>query len=226
MNQDFDKLLKAIDEAKSLTDSELDTLIAGLSEEERDMLNALVASKRAVQRNEARKCAESVADEAWKAFEREKFGKSNAIGKVLLISRLWLKIAAAVVVVIVISGLTLAAVRSKWIRFEKSPEAAVEQMSVVEEPRVAAEADSLALDDASQVVIADDVTLEALLERMAAHYGAAVRFADDAPRSVRLHFEWNKSLSLEQNMKLLDNFSKFSVCIENGVIIVSTDEDK
>ena len=33
MKQDFDKLFKAIDDAQSLTDSELEELIAGFSDE-------------------------------------------------------------------------------------------------------------------------------------------------------------------------------------------------
>ena len=76
------------------------------------------------------------------------------------------------------------------------------------------------------MVILDDVTLEELLAQMAAHYGAEVQFADDALRTMRLHFEWDKSLSLERNVQLLNNFSKFSVSIANDVITVSNPEEK
>ena len=81
MKQDFDKLFKVIDDAQSLTDSEIEKLVADLSEDERDMLNAMIATKRAMQRGEAQGRAEQVADEAWKAFSQQKFGNSKDISK-------------------------------------------------------------------------------------------------------------------------------------------------
>lgn len=226
MKQDFDKLFKAIDDAQSLTDSELEELIAGFSADERDMLNAMVATKRAMQRDEAMKSAEGVADEAWKAFEQQNFSGPNISDNLVPLRPLWHKIAAAVIAVVVISGLTVAAVRGNWLRIEKVPEAVVEQTA---EPLVvtdSAAADSVATGDVPQMEILDDVTLETLLARMAEHYGVTVQFADDALRTVRLHFEWDKSLTLERNVQLLNNFSKLSVSIENEVVIVSNPEEK
>lgn len=224
MKQDFDKLLRAIDDAQSLTDSEIEDLLAGLGDDERDVLNAMVATKRAMQRNEALKSAERVADEAWKAFERQNFGDfKEDKGNIVPIRPLWHKIAAAVVAVMVISGLMVAAVRGNWLRIAKAPEA-VEEQAATMEPSVAI--DSVATDDVTQVEILDDVTLETLLTRMAAHYGVMLRFADNAPRAMRLHFEWDKSLTLERNVQLLNNFSKLSVCIENDVVTVSNSEEK
>ena len=139
---------------------------------------------------------------------------------------LWRKIAAAVIAVVVISGLTVAAVHGNWLHIDEAPEAAVEQETTTGHSGYT---DHIATDtvaNARQVEILDDVTLEALLEQMAAHYGAEVQFADDALRTMRLHFEWDKSLSLERNVQLLNNFSKFSVSIANDVITVSNPEEK
>lgn len=230
MKQDFDELFKLIDDAQNLTDSEIEKLVADLSEDERDMLNAMIATKRAMQRGEAQGRAEQVADEAWKAFSQQKFGNSKDISKgisnVVPMRPLWRKIAAAVIAVVVISGLTVAAVHGNWLHIDEAPKAAVEQETTTGHSGYT---DHIATDtvaNARQVEILDDVTLEALLEQMAAHYGAEVQFADDALRTMRLHFEWDKSLSLECNVQLLNNFSKFSVSIANDVITVSNPEEK
>ena len=230
MKQDFDELFKLIDDAQNLTDSEIEKLVADLSEDERDMLNAMIATKRAMQRGEAQGRAEQVADEAWKAFSQQKFGNSKDISKgisnLVPMRPLWRKIAAAVIAVVVISGFTVAAVHGNWLHIDEAPKAAVEQETTTGHSGYT---DHIATDtvaNARQVEILDDVTLEALLEQMAAHYGAEVQFADDALRTMRLHFEWDKSLSLERNVQLLNNFSKFSVSIANDVITVSNPEEK
>ena len=230
MKQDFDELFKLIDDAQNLTDSEIEKLVADLSEDERDMLNAMIATKRAMQRGEAQGRAEQVADEAWKAFSQQKFGNSKDISKgisnVVPMRPLWRKIAAAAIAVVVISGLTVAAVHGNWLHIDEAPKAAVEQETTTGHSGYT---DHIATDtvaNARQVEILDDVTLEALLEQMAAHYGAEVQFADDALRTMRLHFEWDKSLSLDRNVQLLNNFSKFSVSIANDVITVSNPEEK
>ena len=226
MKQDFDELFKLIDDAQNLTDSEIEKLVADLSEDERDMLNAMIATKRAMQRGEAQGRAEQVADEAWKAFSQHKFGGGKNISNLVPMRHMWHKIAAAAIAVVVISGLTVAAVHGNWLHIDEAPKAAVEQETTTGHSGYT---DHIATDtvaNARQVEILDDVTLEALLEQMAAHYGAEVQFADDALRTMRLHFEWDKSLSLERNVQLLNNFSKFSVSIANDVITVSNPEEK
>ena len=226
MKQDFDELFKLIDDAQNLTDSEIEKLVADLSEDERDMLNAMIATKRAMQRGEAQGRAEQVADEAWKAFSQQKFGNSKDISNVVPMRHMWHNIAAAAIAVVVISGFTVAAVHGNWLHIDEAPKAAVEQETTTGHSGYT---DHIATDtvaNARQVEILDDVTLEALLEQMAAHYGAEVQFADDALRTMRLHFEWDKSLSLERNVQLLNNFSKFSVSIANDVITVSNPEEK
>ena len=226
MKQDFDELFKLIDDAQNLTDSEIEKLVADLSDDERDMLNAMIATKRAMQRGEAQGRAEQVADEAWKAFSQHKFGGGKNISNLVPMRHMWHKIAAAAIAVVVISGLTVAAVHGNWLHIDEAPKAAVEQETTTGHSGYT---DHIATDtvaNARQVEILDDVTLEALLEQMAAHYGAEVQFADDALRTMRLHFEWDKSLSLERNVQLLNNFSKFSVSIANDVITVSNPEEK
>ena len=226
MKQDFDELFKLIDDAQNLTDSEIEKLVADLSDDERDMLNAVIATKRAMQRSDAQERAEQVADEAWKAFSQQKFGNSKDISNVVPMRPVWCKIAAAAIAVVVISGFTVAAVHGNWLHIDEAPKAAVEQETTTGHSGYT---DHIATDtvaNARQVEILDDVTLEALLEQMAAHYGAEVQFADDALRTMRLHFEWDKSLSLERNVQLLNNFSKFSVSIANDVITVSNPEEK
>lgn len=226
MKQDFDELFKLIDDAQNLTDSEIEKLVADLSDDERDMLNAMIATKRAMQRSDAQEHAEQVADEAWKAFSQQKFGNSKDISNVVPMRPVWCKIAAAAIAVVVISGFTVAAVHGNWLHIDEAPKAAVEQETTTGHSGYT---DHIATDtvaNARQVEILDDVTLEALLEQMAAHYGAEVQFANDALRTTRLHFEWDKSLSLERNVQLLNNFSKFSVSIANDVITVSNPEEK
>lgn len=226
MKQDFDKLFKVIDDAQSLTDGEIEKLVADLSDDERDMLNAVIATKRAMQRSDAQEHAEQVADEAWKAFSQHKFGGGKNISNLVPMRHMWHKIAAAAIAVVVISGLTVAAVHGNWLHIDEAPETVVEQEATSGQSGYT---DHIAADtvaSARQVVILDDVTLEELLAQMAAHYGAEVQFANDALRTTRLHFEWDKSLTLERNVQLLNNFSKFSVSVANDVITVSNPEEE
>ena len=226
MKQDFDELFKLIDDAQNLTDSEIEKLVADLSEDERDMLNAMIATKRAMQRGEAQGRAEQVADEAWKAFSQQKFGNSKDISNVVPMRPVWCKIAAAAIAVVVISGFTVAAVHGNWLHIDEAPKAAVEQETTTGHSGYIGHTAADTVASARQVVILDDVTLEELLAQMAAHYGAEVQFANDALRTTRLHFEWDKSLTLEHNVQLLNNFSKFSVSVANDVITVSNPEEE
>ena len=239
MEQNYDKLFEAIDNAGNLSDGELEALLSGLSEDEREMFGAMIATKRALQRNEAKNRADSVADEAWKVFEHRNFGAKRcdtddveARSETIQLKKaffmplrpIWMKIAASVASVLLMTGLTVAAVNGNWFNLESVAETE-DAENIAEVTETAFVADTNVTTEVPQVEILDDVTLEEMMARIAAYYGSTVQFADDDLRNIRLHFEWDKSKTLECNIKLLNNFTKISVSIENGVIIVSNLEN-
>lgn len=239
MKQDSYKLFETIENADNLSESKLEELLASLSDEEGEMFRAMIATKQAMQHSEALKIADGVAEEDWKAFERRNFSNNSETEIKLeqgeIIKSKWIfmskksllgKIAAAVAVIVLFSGITLAAITG--FKFSFAPQVETDDVEETMEQEIGARTEVIAdsaAKEAPQTVIFDEVTLETMLSQMAASYGVSVRFTDENLRTIRMHYEWNKSLTLENNVQLLNNFSKIEVSIENKFITVSnTDE--
>ena len=66
----------------------------------------------------------------------------------------------------------------------------------------------------------DDVRLDSILTVVSAHYGKAVSFRDEEPRSMKLITTWNPDESLEAFIDHLNMFDYIQLTLKNDTIFV------
>lgn len=137
-------------------------------------------------------------------------------------SRSWLRVAALFVGVLMLSGITFAAIHI--VRWVSAPEP---QMVKVEHPIKAPKATANAKDnvetnttDTIQSVVFDNVTFEKMLPEIAAKYNAEVIFQNAEAKQLRFYFLWKKNDNLHEVIEKLNMFSQVNITIENEKLIV------
>ncbi len=162
-------------------------------------------------------------DEAWKEFSagREELGKKTVL------SRSVFKVAACIVGVVLLSGIAIAAIRSgvfSSLSADVSNSESAERVSVpvagaeLEEdaPQIVEKADTTDL----KTVVFDNVEIEEVLSQMADFYDVKVEFEDPASRHIRVFFNWDKEMSLDRNIKILNAFDRIHITKADGILKV------
>ncbi len=162
-------------------------------------------------------------DKAWKEFSAGR----ELPGKKAVLSRSVFKVAASIIGVALLSGIAIAAIRSGVFRSLFADESNRESVECVTEPLTVAESK----DDAPQTtecadstdlktVVFDNAEIEEVLSQMADFYDVTVAFEDPASRHIRIFFNWDKTMSLEQNLKILNAFDRIHIIMADGVLKV------
>ncbi|MGM9862994.1 MAG: DUF4974 domain-containing protein [Lepagella sp.] len=73
---------------------------------------------------------------------------------------------------------------------------------------------------ASVTVVFQDRPLADILAAMEEYYGVTVEYASEAPRDLRLYYQWDQSLPLETVAEDLDNFARLDLSLRGDTIIV------
>lgn len=79
-----------------------------------------------------------------------------------------------------------------------------------------AQADSAAV----SIVTFKDETLVDILAAMGRRYGLEVEFKNPDARRLRLYFNWNPAISLEETVEQLNNFEQINISLRNNKLIV------
>jgi hypothetical protein len=66
----------------------------------------------------------------------------------------------------------------------------------------------------------DNAELQTILKQMSEYYHKTLEFKSEKTKRVRLYFVWNKQLTLEQNIELLNSFERININILENQIIV------
>ncbi len=75
-------------------------------------------------------------------------------------------------------------------------------------------ADSIALrkkKPAPVVKVFDNATLSDILSAMGQYYGLKVIFHSETAKTIRLHFEWNQTKSIDANIAILNGFQQIAI---------------
>ena len=72
----------------------------------------------------------------------------------------------------------------------------------------------------SVTVVFQDRPLADILAAMGEYYGVTVEYASEAPRDLRLYYQWDQSLPLETVAEDLDNFARLDLSLRGDTIIV------
>ncbi len=207
-NNNIDRLLAMLDHPERYSEQEImDTV--NHDDETREFYRSLTQSSRA-RRSQRSNSLPMDVDKAWEQFEQTHLATQKH-------GRLWQRVAATVLGVLMMSGIAWAAVYTVR-HFTATDKSKQTTENVATPPQTEAEAGSnLDVADTSAVeketpVVFDNTPLEQMLSEIATYYGITVEFQNEDARNLRFHFVWNKGDGLE---KVLEDMSHFeSVTIE------------
>ena len=129
-----------------------------------------------------------------------------------------LKVAASFIGILLLSGLTLAAVhlwRPSSVPSREGVESSVRCEDVSTQPLP-----SLTRGTGGETITFDNVPLDTMLMEMASYYHVAVGFQREEARQLRFHFVWKRSESLDRVLERLNHFEAIHIKRDGKRIIV------
>ena len=175
-----------------------------------EMLEQLVTAKRAMT-----DIPEPDVDAEWQRFEQAHFAPVK--------NRSWLKVAAMIAGVLMLSAFTYAAIRAvshHTVDKAKEPTEKVTAESQPEStvgPRLGV-ADTAAV--VAEPVVFDNQPLDQMLEQIAPHYGMQVEFRNEDARALRFYFVWQPDEDLDAVLERLNLFESVNISKEGNTIVV------
>ena len=208
-NNNIDRLLAMLDHPERYSEQEImDTV--NHDDETREFYRSLTQAARARRSQRSHSLPVDV-DKAWQQFEQTHLAVQKH-------GRLWQRVAATVLGVLMMSGIAWATVYTvRHFTATDNSKQTTENITNSAQAEADAVGPCLSVADTSTVksdepVVFDNTTLEQMLGEIAAYYGMTVEFQNEDARNLRFHFVWNKGDGLE---KVLEDMSHFeSVTIE------------
>ena len=129
---------------------------------------------------------------------------------------IWRRVAAAVAVMLVISGLALAAIFMER-RQQPAPPANTQHPTPITHHPAAVT--PLAPQPEPQQVLFEDAELQTILQQVGEYYQKKVVFSNDSTRHIRLYIKWNQAESANEMIERLNNFEKVNIKLDGNNII-------
>lgn len=202
------------------TDEQVESLLA--DEDMKDFFHYMAMFRMAMKKGNPKKVN---VDEVWKEFADTQRLKVNETSGETFSNRR--KIAASIISVIFLSGITFAAIHSGIFRFSSSDEAnqakteqvsSTSDLNKMDSIKVSAteKADSLDL----KPVVFDNTELGDVVSQLAAFYNVKVEFDNAESQHVRIFFNWDKTKTLKQNLEILNAFERIQITEVDGILKV------
>ena len=198
-------LLDMHEHPENYTDEQLEAMLND------EMQEQLATAKRAMT-----DIPEPDVDAEWQRFEQQHFAPVK--------NRRWLKVAAMIAGVMMLSAFTYAAihaVRHNAVDKAKEPTENVVPESQSESsvrPRLGV-ADTVAVVEGEPVVF-DNQPLDQMMEHIAPHYGMQVEFRNEDARALRFYFVWQPDEVLDAVLERLNLFESVNISKEGNTIVV------
>ena len=158
-------------------------------------------------------------DAEWQRFDREHFGEKHSQFS-------WRKMAAAVTGLVLVSGLTFAAIHI-YVRKSQQP------MPISDNATHVVVKDSIRQDSTKTLVANDtkaakpvihktfeNVAFDKMMAEIAAYYDMQVRFDNADAKSLRLYYDWDSLSSIEDVVNELDQFENVNIKVEGQTIVI------
>ena len=215
MKQDkIDLLLSMQEHPENYSDEQLKQMLAD-DPELADLLEQLAQTKRAFVKRETEEEAISVEDE-WAKFASEHDVKMDSPR-----SGMFYKVAASIVGILLMAGVTFAAIHIVRTIVSPNNEPKVEQTvktgTVLSTSEVEERKDGKNI---GEPIVFDNVPLEKMLTQIAAYYGKEVEFQNDDARQLRFYFVWKKNETLDATLRRLNLFESITVELNDNKLIV------
>ena len=162
-----------------------------------------------------------IIDEEWTKFEAEHFKDGrNSNSSILQFFNSTKKIAALFIGVLILSGITYAAIH--MISSNPQSEQVDQTVAVDKTQPLTINAQQSASADSTiiQPVVFENAELSMILQEIASFYQCEVVYKKEKTKRVRLFFTWDKKQSLDQVVETFNKFERFHIAKENQKLIV------
>ena len=132
----------------------------------------------------------------------------------------WRKIAAIFIGILMISGLTYAAISIKRHAAESTAMHKEQTENVV--TKTVTENNAVEKSDTVEVKekMFDDVELSTILNEMSAYYKLTIEYNSEKSKHLRLHFRWDKTQTAENVVETLNHFENVNITLADGKMSV------
>ena len=152
-----------------------------------------------------------IVDEEWKKFEAKHFGpKRRSWG--------WMQIAASIIGVLMLSGISYAAI-SHLIMMDSKPKVAITERK----PDVKKVKKTYGIEAAptkQTPVIFNNVELQQIMQYIADGYGVKVEYKNEATRTLRFYLQWEADDTLQEIIDKINHFEKVHLTLNEYTIII------
>jgi hypothetical protein len=205
-NDNIRRLLDMHEQPENYTDEQLAAVL------DDEMQQHLATAKRAMT-----EIPDPDVDAEWQRFEQERLAAPVK-------NRPWLKVAAMIAGVIMLSAFTYAAVQAVHHMAKDKPQEKTENVAPIATGESSAVGPRLGVADTAAVVeepvVYDNQPLGQMLENIAARYDMQVEFRNEEARDLRFYFELHAGEDLSSVVERLNMFERVSVSIEGNTIVV------
>ena len=211
-NETIRRLLDMQEHPENYSEEQLRQILA--DGEMASLMEQLAQTKRAFIHRDMKE-EEIPVDEEWERFSEELSVKSEK-------KKEWriMKIAAAFIGVLIISGITYAVINVVS-HSEQHTQEVEETVAAVDASLPMQNASpSVAPNDTARAIVFDNVTLDEMLPQIAAYYHKDVDFRNSDARQLRFYFVWRKHEPLDTLLRRLNRFESMSVELKDNKIIV------
>ena len=203
-NDKIHLLLDMHEHPENYTDEQLSTML------DDEMQEQLATAKRAMT-----DIPEPDVDVEWQHFEQEHFAPEK--------NRRWLKVAAMIAGVLMLSAFTYAAIRAVSHHAVDKAKEPTETVAPAPQPESTV-GPRLGVADTATVVaepiVFDNLPLDQMLEKIAPHYGMQVEFRNEDARALRFYFVWQPDEDLDAVLERLNLFESVNIIKEGNTIVV------
>ena len=175
-----------------------------------EMLERLATAKRAMT-----DIPEPDVDAEWQRFEQEHFAPAH--------NRRWLKVAAMIAGVLMLSAFTYAAIHAVRAHQPEVQQPLTEQVEKTDAPvATSSPTEAAGIDSVStgQPVTFDNVALETIVGDIAARHQMQVEFRNEDARALRFYFVWQPDEDLDAALERLNLFESVNISKEGNIIVV------
>ena len=158
-----------------------------------------------------------IIDEEWQKFESKYFAANQH-------SWDWRKIAATIVGILMLSGISYAAIQ--WWKASPSPSEGGDlelttQSSAVSDKQTAPPLEESGETAADTIRIFSNTPLDEMVSEMATYYNKVVENQNAKAHELRLYYKWNRRDNLDDVISDLNHFDKVDLAIEGDKLIVN-----
>ena len=233
-SQKWDMLLDLLEHPEKYSETQKDELLG--DEEVSELYQQLVETRQSLDFAKSKEEMKTPSiDAEWEKLKEEKqqkeVMKQNAeTQQTAKLLPLWspMRKVAAVAAVLVVSGITFAAIHlvtrshqasdKNYTELMASHKDSIQQVSAPQKSNIEEKADSASL--AQLPLVYENAELQNILTPIAAHFHLQVTYQNESARHIRLFLQLEKNMSLDDIIELMNHFEKVNIRHEGQTLIV------